>query len=145
MTRKIQTYTGNGVTVTFDPDLCWHAADCLEALPAVFDVSRKRWIRPEAAAPEAVRDAVAKCPSGALRFMTGEGPDAVPETGEAAGASIRLAENGPLMVEGVLELADENGGPIRYFGRCSLCRCGGTANAPFCDGTHRKVGWAPRK
>ncbi len=144
MTRRIQTFTGNGITVTFDPNLCWHSADCLETLPAVFDVGRKRWIRPEAASSEEVKAAVAKCPSGALQFILGEGKDAEPLTDEAAGVSIRLSTNGPIMVDGVLELVGEDEQPMKYSGRCSLCRCGGTSNPPFCDGTHRKIGWKPK-
>jgi len=145
MTRRIQTYTGNGVTVTFDPSLCWHAAECLQVLPAVFDIGRMRWIRPEAAPAEEVKAAVAKCPSGALRFMMGEGKDAEPVTDGAAGVSIRVSADGPLMVEGALKLLDENERPVEYFGRCSLCRCGGSSNAPFCDGAHDKAGWKPKK
>jgi uncharacterized Fe-S cluster protein YjdI/CDGSH-type Zn-finger protein len=142
--RRLQSYTGNGVTVTFDPNLCWHSAECLEALPSVFDVGRTRWIRPEAAGPEAVRAAVAKCPSGALQFAIGEGEGAEPVIDAPAGVSIRLSENGPLMIEGALALMDENEQPVHYAGRCSLCRRGGTSNPPFCDGTHRKTGWKPK-
>ena len=142
--RRIQSYTGNGVTVTFDPNLCWHSAECLQALPAVFDVGRTRWIRPEAASPEEVKAAVSKCPSGALRFLLGEGECAEAVVDAPSGVSIRLSENGPLMVEGVLVLLDENEQPVNYAGRCSLCRCGGSSNPPFCDGTHRKTGWKPK-
>ena len=144
MMRRIQTYTGGGVTVTFDPNLCWHSAECLQVLPAVFDVSRRRWIHPEAAPPEAVKAAVAKCPSGALQIPAGGGSAADPADDAPAGASIRLSEDGPLMVEGALELLDENERPVHYAGRCSLCRCGGTSNPPFCDATHRKIGWKPK-
>jgi uncharacterized Fe-S cluster protein YjdI len=64
-----QTYATPEITVTFDPDVCQHTGVCLRALPAVFDVKRKRWIRPGAATSEEVAAAVARCPSGALRFF----------------------------------------------------------------------------
>lgn len=68
MTRRLQTYTTPDITVTFDSGLCRHTGVCLRGLPAVFDVKRKRWIRPEAASAEQVAAQVAACPSGALQY-----------------------------------------------------------------------------
>lgn len=68
MTKKLQTYEGDAITVTFDPNLCTHSARCVRGLPAVFDVSRARWIDVRAADAEAIAAQVAKCPSGALQF-----------------------------------------------------------------------------
>ena len=31
---------------------------------------------------------------------------------------------------------------LRETGKAFLCRCGHSANKPFCDGSHRKVGWS---
>lgn len=67
MTKRLQVYTADGITVTFDPNVCIHSAMCLAMLPDVFDVQRTRWIRPELAAPDAVEAAIRQCPSGALR------------------------------------------------------------------------------
>jgi CDGSH-type Zn-finger protein len=52
---------------------------------------------------------------------------------------------GPLMVSGnlaELQIAGANG-PIDLSGKESvyLCRCGGSVNKPFCDGTHSKIGF----
>jgi uncharacterized Fe-S cluster protein YjdI len=69
MTRRLQTYTTSAITVTFDPAVCTHGGDCLRGLPAVFDIKRKRWIRPELGSPEEVAAQVARCPSGALRYQ----------------------------------------------------------------------------
>lgn len=65
--KRKQSYTGNGVTVTFDPNVCIHSAVCVKSLPEVFDVSKKRWVQPEHAAAETVVETVRKCPSGALQ------------------------------------------------------------------------------
>ena len=65
--RRLQVYETDLVRVTFDPNVCRHSGVCLRALPAVFDVQRKRWIQPEAAEPAAVMAAAARCPSGALQ------------------------------------------------------------------------------
>lgn len=66
---RLQTYITDGITVTFDPEACVHSGVCLQALPAVFDVRRRRWARPELASPEQVAAAIRKCPSGALQYQ----------------------------------------------------------------------------
>jgi uncharacterized Fe-S cluster protein YjdI len=66
--KRLQTYEGADCVVTFDPNVCIHAADCIRGLPAVFDVRLKRWIRPENAPAEQVAEQVHQCPSGALQF-----------------------------------------------------------------------------
>ena len=68
MAKPLQTYEAPGIVVTFDPNVCKHTGICLRGLPAVFDVRRKRWVRPELAAPEEVAAQVARCPSGALQY-----------------------------------------------------------------------------
>lgn len=67
--KRLQTYEANGVRVTFDPNICRHSGVCIRTLPAVFDVNRKHWIRPELADPDSVMAAVARCPSGALQSV----------------------------------------------------------------------------
>lgn len=70
MTKRIQSYSAPGITVTFDPNVCIHAAVCVKGLPAVFDVKRKRWIQPEHASVDEVAAQVRRCPSGALQYET---------------------------------------------------------------------------
>jgi 3-phenylpropionate/trans-cinnamate dioxygenase ferredoxin subunit len=53
-------------------------------------------------------------------------------------------ENGPYKVTGPIELLDPEGNPILLPGSGKtifLCRCGGSTNKPFCDGTHSKIGF----
>jgi uncharacterized Fe-S cluster protein YjdI len=69
MTRRLQTYEGDGFAVTFDPALCIHSGKCVRGLPAVFDVKRKRWIDVQAAPAAEIAAQVARCPSGALQFV----------------------------------------------------------------------------
>ena len=67
MSERLQVYETPEITVTFDPDICTHSAVCVRGLPAVFDVNRKRWVRPELAPAAEVAAQVARCPSGALQ------------------------------------------------------------------------------
>lgn len=56
---------------------------------------------------------------------------------------ITVRPNGPYRVEGSIKLMDANGGLWDLTGKpaISLCRCGGSSNKPFCDGTHAKIGF----
>ena len=58
--------------------------------------------------------------------------------------TIKLRQNGPYVVEGDdVQVVDWNGDTYRPTRRpIALCRCGASANKPFCDGTHRTIGFA---
>ena len=63
-----------------------------------------------------------------------------------AQVKITVRPNGPYRVEapeGTVELVDVNGNQFDLTGKpaFSLCRCGGSVNKPFCDGTHSKIGF----
>ena len=56
--------------------------------------------------------------------------------------TITACPDGPLIVRGPIELVDEHGDPIERRRRTvALCRCGASAIRPFCDGSHRIVGF----
>jgi CDGSH-type Zn-finger protein len=62
-----------------------------------------------------------------------------------ADSKITVRNNGPLKIEGDnITLLDQDGKPFGLAGRTiiSLCRCGQSANKPFCDGSHARVGFA---
>lgn len=50
-------------------------------------------------------------------------------------------KNGPLQVDGNLEIVTGTGHTVDRVTRTWLCRCGHSANKPFCDGSHRKAGF----
>ncbi len=63
-----------------------------------------------------------------------------------AKVKITIRPNGPYRVEdpeGLIELVDATGTAYDLTGKpaFSLCRCGGSVNKPFCDGTHSKIGF----
>jgi CDGSH-type Zn-finger protein len=59
-----------------------------------------------------------------------------------ADVSIRSLKNGPYIVQGQVELLDPAGNQIAVEKETiALCRCGASANKPFCDGTHSKIGF----
>ena len=60
-----------------------------------------------------------------------------------ADTKITPLPNGPLRIEGNFEIADATGKLFGLAGRTalSLCRCGHSANKPFCDGSHKAAGF----
>jgi CDGSH-type Zn-finger protein len=57
-----------------------------------------------------------------------------------AGTRILIKDNGSIRVEGDFEIVDAQGRVFGLAGRTavSLCRCGQSANKPFCDGAHKQ-------
>ena len=60
-----------------------------------------------------------------------------------ADVKIEIRENGPNRVTGPIDIVDSNGDNYTIpEGRwVSLCRCGLSAEKPFCDGAHRDAGF----
>ncbi len=56
---------------------------------------------------------------------------------------ISVLNNGPIRIEGEFEILDSTGAAFGLAGRTviSLCRCGLSANKPFCDGAHARQGF----
>ncbi len=55
--------------------------------------------------------------------------------------AITPLEDGPLHVKGSLELVSGTGHTLDRVTEAWLCRCGASANKPYCDGSHRKLGF----
>lgn len=56
--------------------------------------------------------------------------------------TIEIKENGPFLVKGDVKLVDADGNAFTNDKPAiALCRCGASGNSPFCDGTHRKIGF----
>jgi CDGSH-type Zn-finger protein len=57
---------------------------------------------------------------------------------------ITIRNNGPILIAAdEMEIVDQQGRPFGLAGRkqIGLCRCGHSANKPFCDGSHNKQGF----
>jgi len=56
--------------------------------------------------------------------------------------SIQPSDHGPLLVKGPVTLVDQDGNEIVVASKnVALCRCGASANKPFCDRSHARVGF----
>ncbi len=61
--------------------------------------------------------------------------------GTDAVLTVSLRADGPLKCSGPLEIAGADGRTLWRGTDTALCRCGASAKKPFCDGTHRQIGF----
>jgi uncharacterized Fe-S cluster protein YjdI len=134
--RVMREYATDEIVVEWEPRLCYHSRNCVRSLPQVFDETRRPWVQVDAASADEVEAAVARCPSGALRTRrVGVAP------ARHTPLELHASENGPLLVSGGVRVVDADGNVLYEGEKAALCRCGGSSNKPFCDGTHKTNGF----
>ncbi len=148
MPRK--DYSAEGLTIHWDSDLCIHSGRCLQALPEVFDTAARPWIRPGATPADDLAVAVDACPSRALTYTRSDGGPDGPGARRSEDAGVRVPADaftihvkpaGPLAVTGPVQVLSAEGEVLAGGDRVFLCRCGGSARKPVCDGTHKRSGF----
>ena len=135
---KTKEYSNGELTIVWEPGICSHSEVCINCLPEVYNPYGKPWITIEKATTEQLKEQLGKCPSGALSYymnVDGNKTEAVTET------QVKVMTNGPLIVTGSIEVTDGNGNIEIRSKKTSFCRCGASAEQPYCDGTHKKIGF----
>jgi len=149
MPKSTFKYTNNEVTVVWKPDTCIHSRICWTQLREVFDPAKKPWVNMEAASTEAIIAQVRKCPSGALSYyLNAEGEQSIQNDIQAEAASImniEIKKNGPILITTDCVITHGDGSKETKQGTTALCCCGQSSNKPYCDGTHRKIGFETEK
>ena len=128
----IEVVRGRDFEIHFDGMRCIHSRNCVLDRPDVFVPNVKgEWIYPDKADDAGMAQLAHNCPSGAIRYVRVDGA-----AGERAPIvnTVRVRENGPLAFHAPLQIAGQDEG----F-RATLCRCGQSANKPYCDGSHSKA------
>jgi uncharacterized Fe-S cluster protein YjdI len=133
----VKEYATEEIVVEWEPRLCFHSGNCSRLLPKVFDRDRRPWVKADEASADAIERTVSQCPSGALRTRRLKGASVVPPQRP----EVRASAGGPLLVRGGVRITDADGNVLYEGERAALCRCGGSANKPFCDGTHETNGF----
>jgi uncharacterized Fe-S cluster protein YjdI/CDGSH-type Zn-finger protein len=158
----VRDYEGNGIVVHWDAERCQHSGRCVAGAPTVFDPAARPWITAHNLAADELAAVIDDCPSGALSYTRTDGKahgrrghaaDADPTTARRAddqaasddgegppSLSVTPRTNGPLVVEGPVTLLAPDGSS-EIADRLFLCRCGGSATKPRCDGTHQRIGF----
>ena len=135
---EARVYADDRIQVLWEPRLCIHVQSCVHGLPEVFDAHSRPWIHVDGADPDRIADTVTTCPTGALHFRRLDGG---PQEEGPEETVVRATRNGPLFLRGRIRITDADGNLLREDTRVALCRCGGSANKPFCDGTHQRIGF----
>ena len=135
----VRTYENDDIRVLWDASRCIHTGICLRTLPTVFDLERRPWIDVGGSEAEQIAAAVRKCPTSALRYEGITVPDEEPDETP----TVEMRPNGPLFVRGRLKLKYSNREVGEEY-RAALCRCGASQNKPFCDNSHRLIGFRDR-
>ena len=74
---------------------------------------------------------------------TGEPPATDEDKAEGPGGPLNVTavKNGPLVITGNLEITTGTGARVARTAKAFLCRCGASKNKPFCDGSHKEIGF----
>jgi uncharacterized Fe-S cluster protein YjdI len=132
-------YTNDDITVVWKPDVCIHSALCWRGLLSVFNPRNRPWIGMSGADTEAIIAQVEKCPSGALSWYRNSEGETRFEEEVNVETIVEATPNGPLMVYGNIKVKDSAGNETMKHKVTAFCRCGGSDNKPYCDGTHKKI------
>lgn len=135
------SYQGKEITVHDNRGVCSHRGHCTDNLPQVFRMRTEPWIAPDAEKSEEVARVIEMCPSGALSYTK----DGVLHKDLDRPPRIIVSKDGPYDVEGEIAFDDPEGNTPESEEHYTLCRCGGSRNKPFCDGTHWHIGFKDDK
>jgi CDGSH-type Zn-finger protein len=128
---RARVMKGDGVVMTDDRSLCTKAGHCANRFTDVWEMIRRT---SDPVVRSRLEQMVDLCPSGRL-----DRPRAAQDDG--AEPSIGVIRNGPIWVRGGIPVEAADGTTYEVRDRVTLCRCGHSNNKPFCDGTHKEIGF----
>ena len=141
MDSIIKHYTKGDITVVWKPDQCIHSKICWTELASVFDPRKRPWVNMDGADESRIAEQVSRCPSGALSYVMSTRQTDEQQSSQEVTTTVEVLLNGPLMVYGKLSVKDAHGNQHDKNKVTAFCRCGASANKPYCDGSHIKVGF----
>jgi uncharacterized Fe-S cluster protein YjdI len=127
-------YSNGKITVIWDSGKCIKSGNCDGQLPQVFNPKSRPWVNLEAADVKTIRRVIDSCPTGALSYRT-------QVEKKSKTVTITVMKDGPYKVAGKCRLLREGGDNLDTSEVFALCRCGASRKMPFCDGSHRVVGF----
>ena len=134
---RAESLGGAGMVIRKDQSICEHTGFCgnrfegIRAMAASLDED-------DTVERALLMAIIEHCPSGALTFKIAEDDvDVEPELRLGVG----VTADGPYFVTGGVPVERSDGETFETRNRMTLCRCGGSAMMPLCDGTHRSNGF----
>ncbi len=148
MDENDRQYSNGEITVYWKPKKCIHATICYTQLNEVFNPRKRPWVDMSGSTTDKIIDIVNRCPTDALLYRYNKDLEAQDTEGikdapvvEEKPVIIQIMKDGPIVVTGKILLKDNEGKEYKTYSISSFCRCGASNNMPFCDGTHRKIGF----
>jgi CDGSH-type Zn-finger protein/uncharacterized Fe-S cluster protein YjdI len=130
----VEEIEAKDLTLLYEGKRCIHSRFCVTYGPRAFLANVPGpWIFPDRMPVEDMVEIAHACPSGAIRYRRKDGH--VDEQAPPVNL-LQTRENGPYGVRANMLL---DGQPIGY--RATLCRCGASKNKPFCDQSHKEIGF----
>ena len=116
----------------WDMPKCIHSERCWRELGSVFRRNERPWVDLEQASKKEIMTQLDRCPSGALSYR-------IEGQAKSNEMKITINENGPAILSGSCTITHKDGTTEEREGNTALCRCGASANKPFCDGSHKQA------
>ena len=135
ISSREKEFPGETIVVKDDHSFCVHAGYCGTRLTNIWEMVK------DSGDPEVRAKIVAMvemCPSGTLTFAPDENSAVVEQD---LPKEVGVVADGPLWVSGGITIERRDGKPLEVRNRMTLCRCGQSANKPFCDGAHKESGF----
>jgi len=143
--KNDREYTNGEITVFWKPKKCIHATTCYRELIEVFNPRKRPWVDMKGASTNEIIRVVNLCPTDALTYKYNKDVD---KTDGAASADteneVRIMKDGPVVLKGNFKLISTDETELKRMKITSLCRCGASMQLPYCDGMHRKTGFADK-
>jgi uncharacterized Fe-S cluster protein YjdI len=130
-------YKANDITIVWKPKVCIHSKLYWKELGEVFKPAEKPWVKVDGASTDKIKAQIDKCPSGALSYFSTS--DETTSSEIMAESIVEVIVNGPLLVYGNITVKKEGEENCAKNKVTAFCRCGHSANKPYCDGTHTKM------
>ena len=128
-------FRGQRIVVRDDHSLCIHSGFCGNRITNIWKMLKDT---DDSLVRGQIMAMVEKCPSGTLSFaLESDGEIVEPDLPK----EIAVIPDGPLWVSGGISVERRDGQPLETRNRMTLCRCGASSNKPFCDGTHKNIGF----
>ena len=105
-------------------------------------MNARPWINVDGADAEAIQRQIDQCPSGALSYQSPNQNDnwTMDTKTQTQTAQVSIITNGPMKVSAPV-IIERDGEEKQHDKDVFLCRCGASSGKPYCDGSHKKVGF----
>ena len=155
-------YTNGEITVFWKPSRCIHATTCFRELLEVYNPRKRPWVNMDGASTEKIIEVTDKCPTQAIYWKYNKdlteaekalnersqgdeesNPESLhEEKSTKIKARLQIMPDGPMLIEGEFKVIGADGKDLKTLLMTSFCQCGNSKSQPFCDGTHRIIGFS---